>query len=224
MWTAAEDAAIRERWEQDDAATIARYLGRTRASLYQRVRKLGLRKSIAWVAERARQRWAEGRHQNSRAHLFQKGDVPANKGLRRPGYARGRMRETQFRKGQMAGAAQAKWVPIGTEIINPKRNVLMRKMTDDPTLYPAARWRPVHVLVWEAVHGPVPKGHIVVFRPGLKTFIASEITIDRLELVTRAENMRRNTIHNYPPILADTMRLVGRVQRQLRKTDGQAQY
>jgi hypothetical protein len=30
-------------------------------------------------------------------------------------------------------------------------------------------WVAVHRLVWEQAHGPVPPGHIVVFRPGRHT-------------------------------------------------------
>lgn len=215
---------LRERWAGDSADAIGRDLGRTRSGVYGRAHKLGLLKPKEWNATCARQRWAEGRHENSRRHHYAKGHAPANKGLRRPGWAPGRMAETQFKKGAMSGAAQHNYVPIGTEKIDPKRKVLMRKVTDDPTIYPVKRWRPVHVMIWEAAHGPVPAGHLVIFRPGKKTYLASEITIDLLELVTRAENMRRNTIHHYPPVIADTMRLVGRIKRQMRKPDAQEQH
>jgi hypothetical protein len=222
-WTRAEDDELRRRWPEATAQEIARDLGRSTSGIYQRARKLGLpKRPTAWYAQVTRQRWKEGRH--SRSHCFPKGHVPANKGLRRPGYAPGRMAETQFKKGNMSGAAQHNYVPIGTEKIDPKRNVLMRKVTDDPTLLPVYRWRPVHVLVWEAVHGPVPAGHIVVFRRGMKTFLASEITVDRLELVTLAENMRRNSIHNHPPELVEVMRLVGTLKRHGRKHDVREQH
>lgn len=39
---------------------------------------------------------------------------PFNKGLRRPGWHVGRMRETQFRKGERSGIAAKNWRPIGT--------------------------------------------------------------------------------------------------------------
>lgn len=221
LWTPDEDRVIRERYGVDTGQEIAAALGRSLSSLFQRAQRLGLKKSRARIAEHTRQRWAEGRHVGSRAHQFQPGNVPANKGLRRPGYAPGRMAATQFKKGQMHGAAQHNYVPIGTEKVDKSRGVLVRKMTDDQTMYPARRWRPVHVMVWEAAHGAVPAGHLVVFRPGMKTLKAHEITVDRLELVTRAENMRRNTLHRYPQEIKDAIRLVGRINRQVRKLDGQ---
>lgn len=127
------------------------------------------------------------------------------------------MRESQFKKGRPASEA-SNYVPIGTEKVDPKRKVLMRKVTDDPAIFPTRRWRPVHVMVWEAANGPVPEGHIVVFRPGLKTLVAAEITADRLETVTLAENMRRNSYHNrFPPELKELVHLKARITRRVRR-------
>lgn len=222
-WTPAQDRVLRRRYPKDPTAEIARDLGFTLTRVYQRAHRLGLEKPEGWSAEVTRKRWKEGRHENSRSAFFPKGHVPANKGKRSPGVAPGRMAETQFKKGQMHGAAQHNYVPIGTEKYDPKRKVTMRKFTDDPALFPVSRWRPVHVMVWEAANGKVPPGHIVIFRPGMKTLDSALITIDRIELVTLAENMRRNTIHRYPETIKDAMRLVGRVNRQVRKLDREKQ-
>lgn len=84
----------------------------------------------------------------------------------------------------------------------------MRKLIDDPSIFPVKRWRPVHVIVWEAAHGTVPDGHIVILRPGMKTFVAADITADRLEVAIMAENMRRNTFHNrYTPEVKELIHL-----------------
>jgi hypothetical protein len=216
-WTAAQDRRLRQRYASETIDTLTQLLGHSASSVYQRARRLGLVKPEGWAAKVTRQRWAEGRNEGSRRRHFPKGHVPANKGLRRPGWAPGRMAETQFKKGAMSGAAQHNYVPIGTEKIDKKRNVLVRKITDGPALFPVNRWRPVHVLVWEAANGPIPPGHICVFRRGMKTYVAAEITADKLEIVTYAENMRRNTIHNLPQPLKDVIQLLGRVKRQARK-------
>lgn len=218
-WTAAEDAVLRARYPDDQTADIARDLGLNIGRIYQRAGKLGLAKSAAFLASDATGRIQRGRTDPRMvATQFQKGQVPANKGLRRPGWAPGRMRETQFKKGRPAHEAR-NYVPIGTEKYDTKRKVTMRKITDDPAVFPVMRWRPVHVLVWEAANGPVPEGHIVVFKKGLKTLVSADITVDRLDLVTLAENMRRNTIHRYPEELRDVMRLRGRVNRQINKRE-----
>lgn len=219
-WTATEDQVLRARYADEQTETIARDLGLGLGRVYQRARKLGLSKSAAFYASDKSKRIQRGKQNPAMiASRFPKGHVPANKGLRRPGWAPGRMASTQFRKGEMSGAAQHNYVPIGTEKIDKKRNVLMRKVTDDPSIFPVKRWRPVHVLVWEAAHGPVPDdGHIVVFKKGLKTFVATEITVDRLELVTLAENMRRNSYHNnYPKEVAQLIQLKGALNRKINR-------
>lgn len=216
QWTAAEEKLLRARYADEKTADIARDLGIGLRGIYQRARKLGLAKSAAFYASDNSARMRRGKqHPAMIATRFPKGHVPANKGLRRPGWCAGRMAETQFKKGRPAQAAH-NYVPIGSEKIDRKRKVLMRKLTDDPSIVPVMRWRPVHVIVWEQAHGAVPAGHIVVFKPGRKTFQAAEITLDRLELVTQAENMRRNTIHNrYPKEVVQLIQLKGALKRKI---------
>ena len=196
-WTTEEDAWLRRNYPDFPTFLVAYVAGRSESAVYGRARLLGISKSAKYLASP----WACRLRRDNPAgvqHRFRKGHVPANKGLRRPGWAPGRMAETQFKKGRPAHLAR-NYVPIGTEKYDVKRKVIVRKITDDPRLVPVQRWRPVHVLVWEAAHGPVPEGHIVRFKKGMKTLASAEISIDRLELVTLAENMRRNSYHtNYP--------------------------
>nr|WP_288356107.1 HNH endonuclease signature motif containing protein [uncultured Pseudomonas sp.] len=86
-----------------------------------------------------------------------------------------------------------------------KEGYLQRKVTD--TGYPPRDWKGVHILLWEEAHGPVPSGHCLAFRDGNKR----NITLENLELITRAERMRRNTIHRYPPELKGAIRTLGRL-------------
>jgi len=122
------------------------------------------------------------------------------------------MRETQFKKGELTGAAQARWVPVGTEVLDVE-GYLKRKISDDRTKASRFNWRYVHTMTWEAKHGPVPRGCAIAFRNGDKADIREE----NLELVTRQELMRRNTIHNLPKALAEVIQLRGALVRQIRK-------
>lgn len=61
----------------------------------------------------------------------------------------------------------------------------------------------------------MPKGHLVVFRPGRKTLDAELITLDAVELITRAENMARNTMHRLPKELAQVHQLRGVLTRTI---------
>ena len=216
-WDAVEIAALREFFPHVPTRIIAAALGTTETAACRQARKLGLRKTARYLASPLACRLRRGGNIGAE-YRFKKGQVPANKGLRRPGWAPGRMAETQFKKGRPASSAR-NYVPIGTEKVDTKRGVLVRKLTDDPSVVPVMRWKPVHVLVWEAARGRVPQGHIVIFRRGMKTFVADEITLDRLELVSLAENMRRNTVHNLPAPLPQLVQLRGVLNRKINRLE-----
>lgn len=223
-WTDDEDETLRINWPRFPAFLIAHVLKRGRASVYRRAGQLGLKKADDFETQPLARLWNGTQEPASIAARFKPGSVPPNKGLRRPGWSPGRMATTQFKKGRPASESR-NYVPIGTEKIDPKRKVLMRKITDDPAIFPVNRWRPVHVMVWEAAHGPAPAGHIVIFRPGMKTFAAADITADRLEVVTLAENMRRNTLHNrYPAEVKELIYLKARITRRINKRTKEQQH
>lgn len=106
------------------------------------------------------------------------------------------------------------WKPIGTQRVN-KDGCLVEKVSD--TRDKRTDWQPVHRMVWIKENGPVPQGHVVVFKPGRKTTDAASITPDSVECVTRAENMQRNTVHRLPKELVQTIQLIGALNRQINK-------
>lgn len=209
LWSSQDDAVLARRYPHEPTAALARHLRRSLSAVYARADLLGLKKSAAYLASPHACRLRRGDNVGVGTR-FRKGQTPANKGLRRPGWGPGRMKETQFKKGERQGVAVRLYQPIGTERIS-KDGYLERKINDDLPLQ--ARWRAVHLLVWEAVHGRVPKGHAIVFKNGDKT----DIRLDNLQCITRQELMLRNTVHNLPKPLADTVRLLGALNRQIRK-------
>ena len=122
----------------------------------------------------------------------------------------------------MSGAAQHNYVPIGTLRVT-QDGILERKVTDDPTIQTQRRWVPIHRLVWQTAHGPIPPGHIVVYRKGMKTMVEEEITIDRLECITMAENMRRNNVYRDPE-LGKLYQLKGAITRQVNRIKRKQQH
>jgi len=77
----------------------------------------------------------------------------------------------------------------------------------------------LHVVNWEAVHGLVPAGNIIVFKD--RDTMNCDHT--NLEMITLEENMRRNTIHNYPPEIKTTIRLLSKVNKKIRNAKKQDQ-
>jgi hypothetical protein len=212
-WTRSDIAIVRRRYPHEPTPRLARELKRSICSLYGLATKLGLHKSADYIARKR----AVERKRLSRsgvAYRFGMGHVPANKGMRRPGWSPGRMGETQFKKGQRS----CTWMPIGSYRIT-HDGYLQRKISD--TGYPPRDWETVHRLLWISAHGPIPPGHKVVFKSGHATTVLAEITLDALELVSHAELMRRNSYHNnYPKEIAEVIRLRAQVVRQINRRTG----
>jgi hypothetical protein len=211
-WSREDDILLRGLYPNAPTPQVAGRLKRTVAAIYGRAEKLGLKKSPAYLASPAACRLRRGDQVGVRFR-FQKGHVPANKGLRRPGYGPGRMKQTQFRKGQLNGVAARRFKPIGsTRIVD---GYLYRKVAAIPGTW-TRNWKLVHVLLWESLHGPVPARHAVAFKNGDRTDIRPE----NLELIHRRALMARNTVHNLPKPLAQTVQLLGALRRQINRKAG----
>lgn len=223
LWTAVELELLQSMYPDCHTADVAEWVGRSVGKCYQAAARLGLRKSAEYLASDAACRIQRG-HSDERmiASRFQAGHATWNKGTKGVMGNHPNSRRTQFQKGQMAGAAQARWVPVGSLRVCAD-GYLERKLTDDRGIAPARRWVAVHRLVWEAANGPIPAGHIVCFKPGQKSTVLVEITADRLECISRAENARRNHPRNRSPELARLVQLKGAITRQVNRISREAQ-
>jgi hypothetical protein len=211
-WGSLQDDLLRDLYADMPTVVLARVLEHSERAVYDRARKLGLRKSAEYLSSAYAGRLGRGCGRGAGTR-FAKGITPWNKG--RKGWdSGGRSAETRFAKGRPAHEAR-NYKPIGSLRIS-KDGYLERKVTDDPSIYPARRWVAVQRLVWEAAHGPVPAGHAVTFKPGRRTTDEAAITLDALELTSRADLMRRNTLHNLPPEVTQLIQLRGALNRKIR--------
>lgn len=200
-WNPHEERRLAAFYADIPAPILAKAFRRPVYAVYNKARALGLRRNPAWLNEAGRK---VARDPASVAHRFQRGHQSWNAGMK--GWkAGGRSEETRFKKGNRPHT----WRPIGSE--RDLEGYLQVKVTD--TGYPPRDWRCVHVMLWEKHHGPVPSGHAVVFRDGNRR----NIVIDNLELITRGELMRRNTIHRYPPELKQAIRAAGKLRRTIER-------
>ena len=221
LWNPEDDELLRARFPHERTEKLARELCRTTIAVSARATILGLHKSQAYLASPAACRLRRGDNVGA-PFRFKKGHAPANKGLRRPGWHRGRMKETQFKP----GVPSWRTMPIGATRwvkTNGRPNApayLWRKVSDIQDVPWTRNWRQVHNLLWESEHGPIPAGHIVVFR----NHDRADIRLENLELVSRADLMRRNSVHNLPKPLANTIQLLGQLKRKIReRTDDEKQ-
>lgn len=108
-----------------------------------------------------------------RTGRFEKGHTPANKGIHTE--TKGRMAETQFKKGQMP----KNHLPVGS--VRLRRSYKGKKSYVYEKVAEPNKWRMKHVLEWERHYGAVPKDKIVVFADGdtMNTDISNLLIISR---------------------------------------------
>jgi HNH endonuclease len=212
-WTADKLATLRNLYPHYTAEVVARVVGCSVSSVWARANREGIGKSAAFLASQQSGRIARGKQLPSMvANQFKPGQPAWNKG--RPFDSGGRSHTTRFKPGRLPTQAR-NYVPIGTLRICCD-GYLERKVNDTEPV-PTRRWKAVHRLVWEAAHGPIPAGHIVVFKPGNKTVVEAEITADKLDCITKAENLRRNHPRNKSPELGRLVQLKGQITRQVNR-------
>jgi hypothetical protein len=74
----------------------------------------------------------------------------------------------------------------------------------------ALGWKALHTILWEDANGPVPPGHALVFKDRDRL----NVELENIELITRAELCRRNSIHNLPPEIKGAIYRARRTQTE----------
>lgn len=205
-WTPEEDAYLRTHYADSTPEELETHLGRSRSSIYQHAVSVGLKKSPQYFKTHVAGRFfKDGRHNGQR---FAPGMTPWNKGKK--GWVAPGSQATQFKP----GGKPMQTMPVGSYRINQDGH-LQRKIGEEPGGN-HKRWRNVAELVWIAANGSLPPGHIVVFKRGMKTAVLEEITLDKVECISRAENARRNHARTDPDLIK-LYQLKGAITRQVNR-------
>ena len=214
-WSGPDVSRLRELYPHQSNQDLARLFGRTKGAIDGAGRSFGLKKSVVYLRSVGIQKGSN----LGALFRFPKGNVPANKGLRRPGWSVGRMRETQFRKGERP----LNWKPVGTICTDSDgyRRIKVREPRPGEPTGSGNResWPFLHVYTWEKRHGPLPVGHVVCFKDGDR----SNCALKNLERISRAELARRNAMwHRFPPELIAAITANAALKRRI-TTYGQEQ-
>lgn len=206
-YTPAEIALIRAEYPNTPTKVLAEKLGKPWRAVEQWAQNNGICKSdeyrTALWSKQAERLMATG--QETR---FEKGLTPWNKGISTP------MPEAakphQFKPGQKPW----KTMPVGAERVTYAGHVEV-KLRDGGSR--AEMWRKKAFVLWEAAHGPIPEGHIVVVRNGDQR----DIRLDNLELITRHElRVRTHYTTKYPASLVEVIRARGVLTRTINNKKG----
>jgi hypothetical protein len=182
---------IRERYPFEPTKKIADDLGLSESSVYNRAFAMGIKKDPVYLRST---QYPPG-YLGGKATQFQKGHAPANKGQKMSTEVYQKVVKTMFKKGSKPVNTQ----PIGT--IHQRKDTGGKmyqyiKLAD-------SKWQLLNRYTWEMHNGPIPKGMVVVYKDG--NYLNNDIT--NLLMITKKENMARNTIQRLPKELQQVMRL-----------------
>jgi hypothetical protein len=195
--TPAQDRYLKAHYLEQPPQRLADRFGVSEVCIKGRIRQLGL------IVPR------EVIEQRIIASRIQKGNTPMNKGRKMKEWmsAEGirNSRRTRFKKGSLSHNTQYDGA------IRVRRDSSGRQY--QYIRVSLGKWELLHRWVWTVMKGEIPSKHLVVFKDGNP----GNCNIDNLEVITRAENMRRNTYHNYPKDIALMVQLRGALNRQINK-------
>jgi len=76
------------------------------------------------------------------------------------------------------------------------------------------KWVVYHRQIWQEANGPIPPGHVVIFKNGDQ----NDCRLENLDLITRMELRNRNFNYNTDKFIAGTMARVGhKIDKNLRE-------
>lgn len=217
-WTPAELQQLRNHYPNTPTRQLAHQMSLPLSKVYAQAMRMGLRKSAEFMATSDKTGRILRGGKLSQATQFTTGQTPWNAG-RKGWQAGGRSQKTQFTTGMLPPNT----LPVGSlRIISCKGIAQLERKIGTASGPNHMRWKAVHRLVWEAANGPVPPGSICVFKPGMRTLVECEITADKVECITRAQNAQRNHPRNISPELAKLYQLKGVITRQVNRIQKEA--
>lgn len=172
--TKEDDDFIRENYLYIPVKMLADILGYGDGVMQRRIKQLGLVIPKEIIEQRKKD------------SQIKKGNIPPNKGQKMSPDLYEKCKATMFKKGQIpANAIGFKDGDITIRHDHQNRD-------GKPYKYirlELGKWYPLHQYKWELVNGKPPKGHCLWFIDG----DTMNTDLSNLELITRAENMRRNS-------------------------------
>jgi len=142
------------------------------------------------------------------ANQFKPGHTPHNKGKQISAEIYEKVAPTMFKKGNKPHNTK----PNGTINIRADKSGRLYqyiKIKD-------SQWELLQRHVWTQANGEIPPGSVVIFLDG--NYLNCEL--NNLQVISRRENMARNTIQRYPAELQEVMKLTSKLKR---KTNGKQQ-
>lgn len=214
FWTEEENNIMKVMYADTPSGFIAEKLNKSVRAVYQQAGKLGLKKSKEFLqsADCGRLYKDCGKGIDTR---FKKGQPSFNKGKKQLEFmtaaAIEKSKATRFKKGRLPHNTK----PEGTILFH------LDKRTGNKYGYvrdrATGKLNFVHRINYEKSFGEIPEGGVVIFKDG------DTLNTDpsNLQLITYAENMKRNTIHRYPQEVKEAIRLISKLTKKINQHEKQ---
>jgi hypothetical protein len=192
-------AILKEKFSNTRTKDLALELGVSHHTVTGVAGKLGIKKSEEYLKLYAG-RLKEG---NQAKTFFPKGHKPWNAGTKGLTGAN----TGSFKKGQKPHNALDDWQEVFYTDSNGKKYLKIKVPGVKVSVFK-------HIYLWEQHHQKkVPKNYLIRFKDG----DTLNLDMDNLECITRKENMLKNSIHNLPAELKETILLVKNLNNKIKK-------
>lgn len=187
LWSKADIDYLKEHYPTTETSEIATKMNRTTRAIYSQANLLEIKKTQEHLKANV---WVFPTNEGAR-YRFQKGHKPANKGLKMSAATKEKSKHTFFETGHIPHNTKSDGVIV---IRHDQRGVACKFIR-----IAKAKWIAYQRHIWQNEHGEIPKGSIIIFKDGN----TMNCELSNLEMLTKAENMLRNSIHKMPPELKE---------------------
>jgi hypothetical protein len=205
LWNESDLLILKNEYPSIQSVILAKKLNRSIKSIYSQANLLGLKKTEEFNRSESSGRMRDGEF--GKAFRFQKNHKSFNIGKKWDDYmsieGKAKSLKTTFKKGHLPS--------------NTLQDGIITTRTDSKTkrVYKFIRialgkWQMLHVYNWEKVNGKLPKGKILAFIGS-----TDNCSVENLVLITRAENMKRNSIQRYPEEIKQTIRVLTKLKKTI---------
>lgn len=198
FWTDQEIKFLTDNYSDMKTADIAEIMNRPIGGVNGKAYYLRLKKSFKHMKallEIEAKKLAEAGKQ----YQFKKGQVSHNFGQKMSTELYDKIKRTMFKSGNKPGNIKK----VGAERIDHEGYTYV-KLAD-------ADWVLKHRHIWKQVNGPVLANHIVIFKDNN----INNFDINNLQMISKKENMSRNTIHQYPEQIQQLIKLKNKLKKKI---------
>lgn len=140
---------------------------------------------------------------------LKKGHVPNNKGKKMSAEQYEKAAHTMFKKGNL---------PVNTKFDgHTSIRIDSHGHAYKHIRVGQGKYELLHRKMWIDEHGPIPRGFVVAFKNG----DTLDVIPENLMLISKKENMIRNSIHNYPEDIKSTIRTLSKLKKTIRNYEKQ---